>query len=85
MTAKKTSRFLVVVVPGKQSPVGNAMTTGATYTLAAPNTVRASVEAESAAAAAEKVGVPAGATAYVAKLAHVAKFKRPEQAKLEAA
>lgn len=75
----KTYRFLVAVVPVVPGPASG----GVSYTFQ-QNTVRV-VTAESAKAAAEMVGVPGGAVAHVAKLAHVSKFKRPEKAELEAA
>ena len=85
MTKPKTYRFLVVVVQANPSPIGVG-SQGLTYTtMNTGPTFRASIEATSAKEAADKVGVPAGATAYVAKLAHVTKFKRPQQADLEAA
>lgn len=84
MAKDKTEQYLVVVVPAPPvAPIGVGQS-GFTYTLRADNKVRI-VTAKSAAAAAEAVGVPPGATAYVAKYDAVTKMVRPETAPLQVA
>lgn len=74
---EKTFRFLVVVVPAGIAPSKGVQS----WTMISGPVIK-TVTASSAKEAAEQVGVPAGGTAHVTKLAHVAKFKRPLEADL---